>query len=80
MGRFGGAATAGGVAQAAPGPVTGPFPVLYADAFFLDGDSCRKKPGHLAAGEAVPKSRQVAEWLGLRPALRRPRLLRLRGH
>ncbi|OLQ06495.1 Glycine cleavage system H protein, mitochondrial [Symbiodinium microadriaticum] len=41
-----------------PGRVTGPFPVLYADAFFLDGD-LRKKPGHLAAGEAVPKA---ARW------------------
>ena len=41
-----------------PGRVTGPFPVLYADAFFLDGD-LRKKPGHLAAGEPVPKA---ARW------------------
>ncbi|CAE7420961.1 PUB3 [Symbiodinium microadriaticum] len=41
-----------------PGRVTGPFPVLYADAFFLDGD-LRKKPGHLAAGEAVPRA---ARW------------------
>ncbi|CAE7450545.1 PUB3, partial [Symbiodinium sp. KB8] len=41
-----------------PGRVNGPFPVLYADAFFLDGD-LRKKPGHLAAGDAVPRA---ARW------------------
>ena len=41
-----------------PGRVRGPFPVLYADAFFLDGD-LRKKPGHLAAGDAVPRA---ARW------------------
>ena len=38
--------------------VKGPFPVLYADAFFLDGD-LRKKPGHLAPGDAVPRQ---ARW------------------
>ncbi|OLP73953.1 hypothetical protein AK812_SmicGene46651, partial [Symbiodinium microadriaticum] len=32
--------------------------VLYADAFFLDGD-LRKKPGHLAPGDAVPRQ---ARW------------------
>ena len=41
-----------------PGRVKGPFPVLYADAFFLDGD-LRKKPGHLAPGDAVPRQ---ARW------------------
>ena len=41
-----------------PGRVQGPFPVLYADAFFLDGD-LRKKPGHLGPGEAVPRA---ARW------------------
>ncbi|CAE7767400.1 POLA2, partial [Symbiodinium sp. KB8] len=57
-----------------PGRVTGPFPVLYADAFFLDGD-LKKKPGHLAAGEAVPKA---ARWQNSpSPAPGRPRLLRL---
>ncbi|OLP88924.1 hypothetical protein AK812_SmicGene29674 [Symbiodinium microadriaticum] len=42
-----------------PGRVTGPFPVLYADAFFLDGD-LRKKPGHLAADEVVSKAARKA--------------------
>ena len=41
-----------------PGRVQGPFPVLYADAFFLDGD-LRRKPGHLEPGDNVP---QDARW------------------
>ncbi|CAE7670649.1 PUB3 [Symbiodinium sp. CCMP2456] len=41
-----------------PGRVQGPFPVLYADAFFLDGD-LRRKPGHLEPGDNVPKD---ARW------------------
>ena len=41
-----------------PGRVRGPFPVLYADAFFLDGD-LRKKPGHIGPGEVVPRA---ARW------------------
>ncbi|CAE7346915.1 PUB3, partial [Symbiodinium sp. CCMP2456] len=41
-----------------PGRVRGPFPVLYADAFFLDGD-LRRKPGHIEPGDNVP---QDARW------------------
>ncbi|CAE7295967.1 PUB3, partial [Symbiodinium sp. CCMP2456] len=41
-----------------PGRVQGPFPVLYADAFFLDGD-LRRKPGHLEPEDHVPKD---ARW------------------
>ena len=40
------------------GAVRAPFPVLYADTFFLEGD-LRKKAGHLQPGESVPRA---ARW------------------
>ena len=43
--------------------MTGPFPVLYADAFFLDGDLL-KKPGRLAAGDTVRRGRPGGRMAG----------------